>query len=209
MSDRGSVGLKHKLFLFNSCDVRGLARWDPTHIRHDHWINAVSAAGLTDAKLEGRIVINFRRGSHRECTAFHKLGMKAKNWHESNGPADSIFQIMYPKICHFWYKGQLPIDYGSEHHAQFMYDNILECPLWTSAGTTDKPSRWFEWHRLVEPIMPWVGYLELILLELGLGQMWYRTVQESPLYQVMLGELAVDDVTEAYPITVWLNLYFL
>lgn len=48
----------------------------------------------------------------------------------------------------------------------------MDSPIFGRKGSREKASRWFDWHRLMEPMLQWLTMLRFVLLRIGIEQGW-------------------------------------
>jgi hypothetical protein len=54
----------------------------------------------------------------------------------------------------------------------------MEAPFFEKEGSRDKASRWFEWHRQMEALLPYMSMLKFVLLRVGLEAGWATNVED-------------------------------
>ena len=104
-------------------------------------------------------------------------------------------KMEYSNICEWYYAGQhLPTNFGMDDHILERWEALPNLPIWTSTGSQEKPSRWFEWSRLFTGMQKYLGYFRFALLLMGLEFVWWPSIEKSPLMCDLHGkDLATDE----------------
>ena len=102
---------------------------------------------------------------------------------------------MYPILCHYFYKGKLPFNYGTEDHAKQLWS---ELPHWRFINYTSavaKKNRWWAHQQRDREATPELPLLLLALIGVNITKGKFRSmVDDLPGFG---GGLAFADQTEA------------
>ena len=74
--------------------------------------NTIGTSGLTDAFLQGKILIHIRRGPYGGAAHYHLLADVAYNYSTTTDWTDPLFQHCYANMALRFHQGALPYDTG-------------------------------------------------------------------------------------------------
>lgn len=93
-----------------------------------------------------------------------------QNLQYTSGPGDSLFRQCLEDIARDVFGGGVPASAFEGQGLQDMWEALLECDFFSNKGGREKASRWFEWHRQFEKLLPCLGMLKYVLLCIGVQQ---------------------------------------
>ena len=115
--DMGTVGWAGICWYIYKCSANATMIWDRPHRLHNDWLDGLSSAGLTVARLEWMVILNLRTGPFKK-TAHHKVIQgAAQEMFQRAGHTNLIFRQLYAGITTDLGMSECP-SFGTEEHFQ-------------------------------------------------------------------------------------------
>lgn len=181
VTDKGPKCFPGLQYLFKKLRLRGSLVADPWHQDWNGLRSAAAEAGLWGICLERCLVHNFPSGPWEGCAAHQSVKGAGKHFFETADEHNDLFSLMFERLCLAF--GDVPMDFGSHRHRQAVWDRCKQAACMKNKGPSVRMGRWYDLFGKEADLEP--GHNEvllLILLYMGMKDMWWTSVTESPLF---------------------------
>lgn len=179
-SDMGPINRPSQYFLFTQEHIRGYMWFDLPHRRHDNTKKALQRT-LKVAKWERTIVQNVCVGPWDTAGHFRPLQEAAREYFSNMTCDDSLFVMLYPRICDELGEYATAADYGTASHRQYVWDMLPQLPCFNHMGSKSMANRWFQLQKKILATRCYDSCILLAILYVGLTLGWWRCISETSL----------------------------
>lgn len=157
----------------------------------------MKAAGLWPSYLEGHLLCGYKAGPYLGCAFLCSMREAAIDYAKKvrDPEQGAMFMHLYPELAQEFGLGDAP-SFGTPEHIRYTHSGLVRRAVALKKGDRVKGARWFSFFRSAGQLQT-TWYLQLfLLLWIGVNSKWFRTVQESPLFE---RRLVTDDGEELPP----------
>ena len=181
VTDMGTIGWNSKPACYD-CDrgaVRGSFECDPHHRRNNNCLAALSAAGLSWAKLEVMLAQTMAHGPFDSAAWFQTMSEAREELEANFDHTCDLFQHFYPRLHLAMNGGKSTGMYGHPDDAKAVWKwTMLSKPL-VNMTYRPKLGRWFQLFDKTQQHLPFWAAVEMVLVYVGRIEGWFTDGEEA------------------------------